>query len=253
MFRKDVPLQKICVIMDRLNLSDLSVIYEDNHLIAVNKPSGYLVHGDETGDVTMADLVKEYIKIRYDKPGDVFLGTIHRIDRPTSGVVVFARTSKALERMNKLLAEQKVKKTYYAVVKNRPMPTSSSLTHWLLRDAKNNVTKAYDAQSRRNDGAKKSELDYEMMGELEAMYLLKVNPHTGRQHQIRCQLAKVGMPILADLKYGSERPHQDGRSIYLHAAMMEFEHPTLKTPVVIEAPFPDEDRVWRLFERMMEE
>jgi 23S rRNA pseudouridine1911/1915/1917 synthase len=229
-----------------LDLSELSVIYEDNHLIAVNKPSGMLVHGDETGDVTLADLVKEYIRIRYDKPGDVFLGTIHRIDRPTSGVIIFARTSKALERMNKLLAEQKVAKTYFAVIRERPMPIVGELTHWLLRDGAKNVTRAYDAPSKRNEGAKRSELSYEMIGEIDGHFLLRVNPHTGRQHQIRAQLSKAGYPILGDLKYGSERPHADGRSIYLHCFSMAFEHPVQKTPVIIEAYLPEDDRTWNL-------
>jgi 23S rRNA pseudouridine1911/1915/1917 synthase len=173
-----------------------------------------LVHGDETGDVTLADLVKEYIRIRYDKPGDVFLGTIHRIDRPTSGVIIFARTSKALERMNKLLAEQKVAKTYYAVIRERPMP---------------------------------------IVGEIDGHFLLKVNPHTGRQHQIRAQLSKAGYPILGDLKYGSERPHADGRSIYLHCYCMAFEHPVQKTPVKIEAYLPEEDRIWNLMSPIIDD
>lgn len=234
------------------SIGDLEVIYEDNHLIAVNKLSGMIVHGDETGDETLSDLVKQYIKMRYDKPGDVFLGTIHRIDRPTSGVVVFARTSKALERMNKMLAEHKINKTYYAVSRTRPLPINGHLTHWLLRESDKNVTKAYDAQSNRNQGAKIAELDYELAGEIEAHYLLKVNPLTGRQHQIRAQLSKAGFPILGDIKYGSERPHHDGRTIYLHCQAMEFEHPVQKTPVKIEADVPH-DRVWNLFRPLIEE
>jgi 23S rRNA pseudouridine1911/1915/1917 synthase len=236
-----------------LDLSQLSVIYEDNHLIAVNKRSGMLVHGDETGDVTLADLVKEYIRIRYEKPGDVFLGTIHRIDRPTSGVVVFARTSKALERMNKLLAEQKVAKTYYAVLRERPSPIVGHLTHWLLRDTTKNVTRAYDAPSKRNDGAKKAELDYELAGAIDGHFLLKIKPYTGRQHQIRAQLSKAGFPILGDLKYGSERPHPNGRSIYLHCFSMAFEHPVAKTPVYIDAELPEEDRVWGMMRPIVEQ
>lgn len=232
------------------SISDLEVIYEDNHLIAVNKLSGMIVHGDDTGDITLADLVKQYIKMRYDKPGDVFLGTIHRIDRPTSGVVVFARTSKALERMNKLLAEHKIHKTYYAVIRSRPMPITGHLTHWLLREGDKNVTKAYDAPSNRNKGSKVAELDYELAGEIDAHYLLKVNPLTGRQHQIRAQLSKAGYPILGDIKYGSERPHHDGRSIYLHCQTMEFEHPVQKTPVKISADLPD-DRIWTMFEALI--
>ena len=230
-----------------LDLSQLSVIYEDNHLIAVNKRSGMLVHGDETGDETLGDLVKEYIKIRYDKPGDVFLGTIHRIDRPTSGTVIFARTSKALERMNAMLAEQKITKTYYAVTRKRPNPISGHLKHWLLKEGDKNITKAYDAPSNRNRGAKIAELDYELAGEIDAHFLLRINPHTGRQHQIRAQLSKASYPILGDLKYGSERPHPDGRSIYLHCHSMEFEHPVQKTMVKIEADLPEDDRIWTMF------
>jgi 23S rRNA pseudouridine1911/1915/1917 synthase len=233
-------------------ISDLEVIYEDNHLIAVNKLSGMLVHGDETGDETLADLVKLYIKMRYDKPGDVFLGTIHRIDRPTSGVVVFARTSKALERMNNLLAEHKIQKTYYAVIRTRPMPIAGQLKHWLLREGDKNVTRAFDAPSNRNKGSKIAELDYELTGEIDGHYLLKVNPLTGRQHQIRAQLSKAGYPILGDIKYGSERPHHDGRSIYLHCQTMEFEHPVQKTPVKISADVPD-DRIWNMFEALITE
>ncbi|MFZ4542558.1 MAG: RluA family pseudouridine synthase [Saprospiraceae bacterium] len=235
-----------------LDLRNLIVIYEDNHLIAVNKLSGLLVHGDETGDITLGELVKEYIRRRYDKPGDVFLGTIHRIDRPTSGTVVFARTSKALERMNKMFAEQKVIKTYYAVTRTRPNPLSGTLSHWLLKDSEKNITKAFDAPSNRNRGAKEASLDYELAGDIDNHYLLKVNPHTGRQHQIRSQLFKAGYPILGDLKYGSERPHHDGKSIYLHCFSLEFEHPVTKAPVKIESPFPEGDRIWQMFAQLIE-
>jgi 23S rRNA pseudouridine1911/1915/1917 synthase len=226
------------------DLSDLRVVYEDNHLVAVNKPGGLLVHGDETGDESLADLVKEFIKIRYDKPGEVFLGTIHRIDRPTSGTVIFARTSKALERMNKLFAEQAIKKTYYAVVKDRPSPIIGHLTHWLLKDGEKNITRAYDAPSNRNKGSKQSELDYEMVGDLNGHYLLKINPHTGRQHQIRAQLSQIGVPICGDLKYGAKTPHVDGRSIYLHCFSMEFVHPVTKEPIRIESELPENDSLW---------
>lgn len=235
------------------DLRHLSVIYEDNHLIAVNKPSGLLVHGDETGDVTLVDLVKQYIRIRYEKPGDVFLGTIHRIDRPTSGTVVFARTSKALERMNNMFAEQKVAKTYFAITRTRPNPINGHLKHWLLKEADKNITKAYDAPSNRNRGAKIAELDYELAGDIDHYYLLKINPHTGRQHQIRAQLQKAGFPILGDLKYGSDRPHYDGKSIYLHCYSLDFVHPVTKLPVSIESPLPEDDRVWQMFSQLLEE
>ena len=225
---------------------DIQVLYEDNHLIAVNKPAGWLVQGDATGDTTLADWVKVYIKNRYQKPGDVFLGIIHRLDRPVSGVVVFARTSKGLERMNRLFRERKIEKTYYAITSERPDPLSGHLVHFITKDRERNVAKAYDRLSNRSKGAKKSELDYEMIGGLGGHYLLKVNPLTGRPHQIRVQLAKKGWPIRGDIKYGFPRPNQD-LSIHLHAYQLRFEHPVKKVPVVITA-VPPSDQVWDMFD-----
>lgn len=221
---------------------NLQVIYEDNHLIAVNKPAGILVQGDETEDTPLVDYVKDYIKFRYKKPGDVFLGVVHRLDRPVSGAVIFARTSKALTRMNELFKERKVEKRYWAITENRPFPEYGHLTHYILKDQERNVSRALDQMSNRSKDAKKSELDYELIGNLEARYLLLVKPITGRPHQIRVQLSKIGCPIVGDVKYGYSQANQDG-SIYLHCRSMSFLHPVQQTPVTITAEAPNE-RMW---------
>ncbi len=218
------------------------VVYEDNHLIIVNKSSGVLVQGDETGDTTLADLVKQYIKDKYQKPGDVFLGTVHRIDRPVSGLVVFARTSKALERMNELFRRRDVQKTYWAVVKQRPAELRGKLMHWLIKDEARNVTTAYE---REVEGSQKAELTYQVLGKLNDHYLLEVNPITGRPHQIRVQLAKIGSPIRGDVKYGFAKPNPDG-SINLHARRLYFVHPIKKEPVICVAGLPD-NPFWEQF------
>ncbi len=223
----------------------LQVIYEDNHLIAVNKPSGLLVQGDETGDTPLSDLVKEYIKERYDKPGEVFLGVIHRLDRPVSGAVVFARTSKALERMNRLFQERKVQKTYWAITAERPDPLSGHLKHYILKDSAKNISKAFDQMSNRAKGAKEAHLDYEVIGQVGSHCLLEVRPLTGRPHQIRVQLAKIGCPIRGDVKYGFPAPNDDG-SICLHCRSLTFEHPTLKRDVTITAD-PPAQQFWGIF------
>ncbi len=226
---------------------NFQVLYEDNHLIAVNKPAGVLVQGDETGDTPLSELVKRYIKLQYGKPGEVFLGVIHRIDRPVSGVVVFARTSKALERMNKLFHDRKVDKTYWAVTSQRPEPLQGHLVHYLIKDASRNVAKALDQPSNRNKDAKRAELDYEMIMEVGGNCLLEVHPITGRPHQIRAQLAKIGCPIRGDVKYGYPTAHRDGM-IYLHCRQLSFEHPVKNEPVTITAELPH-DQVWNMFER----
>ena len=224
----------------------LQVLYEDNHLIAVNKPANVLVHGDRTGDRTLADMVKSYIKDRYNKPGDVFLGVIHRLDRPASGVVVFARTSKALERMNKLFAEWQIEKVYWIITSERPDPIEGELKHFILKDKSRNVSKAFDTQSRRAAGAKSSELSYKLLGGIGSNFLVEVRPKTGRPHQIRVQFSKAGWPIRGDLKYGAKKPLPDG-SICLHCRKLSFIHPVKKVPVTIEAEKPY-GQLWDLFE-----
>jgi 23S rRNA pseudouridine1911/1915/1917 synthase len=230
-------------------MNNLQIIYEDNHLIAVNKPAGMLVQGDETGDTPLSDHVKTYIKSRYNKPGDVWLGVIHRIDRPVSGAVIFARTSKALERMNKLFADREIGKTYWAIVKERPDPLGATLVNYLDKDREKNVTKVLEGPSRRHPDAKKSELTYDLLSSLGNFHLLVVNPATGRSHQIRAQLAHIGSPIRGDMKYGYGSPNADG-SISLHCREMAFVHPVSKEKVAITADPPDE-QVWNMFSKVM--
>lgn len=228
----------------------LQVLFEDNHLIAVNKQAGLLVQGDETQDTPLSELVKQYIKIRYKKPGAVFLGVIHRLDRPVSGVVIFARTSKGLTRMNELFKKREIKKTYWAVTKQRPEPITGHLTHYIVKDSSINKAKALDRPSNRNKDAKKSELDYELIADLEGYHLVKVNPITGRSHQIRVQLSRIGCPIVGDLKYGFKHPNRDG-SIHLHCRALEFLHPVKKEPVIISAE-PPEEMLWNKFYKVVE-
>lgn len=227
---------------EKTNLQGLIVIHEDNHLIAINKPVGALVHGDETGDRTLSDAVKDYIKIRYKKPGDVFLGVIHRLDRPVSGVVIFARTSKALIRMNKMLQDKLIQKKYYAIVSNRPDELSGTLVHHISKDETKNIVKAYASKK---SGTKEAVLNYVQKGELDGKVLLEVEPLTGRPHQIRAQLYKINCSIVGDLKYGAEYALPD-KSIALHCAQMSFEHPVTKEQVVIQANQPS-TFPWRTF------
>ena len=227
----------------------LQVIFEDNHLIAVNKPAGLLVHGDETGDVTLEDLVKDYIKIRYGKPGDVYLATLHRIDRPTSGVVIFGRTSKAAERMTKLFQEHQINKSYLVITTSRPKPLSGRLKHYLVKNTDNNTVRAY---SKEKSGSKEAIMDYEFVGQLDRSHiLLKVNIITGRSHQIRAQLSKIGCIIQGDLKYGAEQPNPD-RSISLHCRSLSFIHPVLKETIVIKADVPN-NPLWRDIDALIEQ
>ena len=218
----------------------MNVVYEDNHIIIVNKQSGEIVQGDKTGDRPLSDIVKDYIKEKYQKPGAVFLGVAHRLDRPVSGLVVFARTSKALARLNKMFAEGEVHKTYWAIVKNAPRTSAGTLEHWLVRNEKQNKSYAYDHEV---PNSKKAILRYRAIGQSERYTLLEVNLMTGRHHQIRCQLAAMGCPIKGDVKYGAPRSNPDG-SISLMARRVEFIHPVSKAPIVVEAPVPN-DNLWQ--------
>jgi 23S rRNA pseudouridine1911/1915/1917 synthase len=221
----------------------LNVLYEDNHIIVVNKRSGEIVQGDKTGDVPLSDILKAYLKEKYNKPGNVYLGVVHRLDRPVTGVVLFAKTSKALPRLNKLFAEhEKVKKTYWAIVGNKPPKESGTLTHWLTRNEKTNTAKAYD---REVPNSKMAVLDYKLIAVSERYFLLEIQLHTGRHHQIRCQLAKMGCPIKGDLKYGAPRSNSDG-SICLHARKLELEHPVTHKLLSITASVP-KDALWQAF------
>lgn len=218
------------------------VIYEDNHLLIVNKAGGILVQGDNTGDKPLVDYCKDYIKEKYGKPGDVFLGVVHRIDRPVSGLVVFARTSKALERMNKLFRDGDIYKTYWAVVKKKPENDKDKLVHWLRKDEQKNVTTAFDDEV---EGSKRAELYYQVLGKLNEHYLVEVQPKTGRPHQIRVQLARIGCPIRGDLKYGFAKPNADG-NINLHAKNLKFTHPVKKEPMFLRAGLPEQE-FWEQF------
>ncbi len=217
-------------------------LYEDNHLLIVNKPSGYLVQGDHTGDKTLLDYCKEYIGEKYDKPGAVFLHPVHRLDRPVSGVMVFARTSKALERMNKIFATRKVQKTYWAVVKRKPSQEKGKLVSWLKKDTVRNKTAAFAEPI---DGALKAETNFKVIGKLNDHYLVEVEPLTGRPHQIRVHMAEFGCPIKGDLKYGFPKANLD-KSINLHARRLYFEHPVKKEPLIIIAGLPN-DQFWEQF------
>lgn len=217
----------------------MNVVYEDNHVIIVSKRSGEIVQGDKTGDRTLADDVKAYIKEKYAKPGNVFLGVVHRLDRPVWGLVVFAKTSKALARLNEMFRNGDVHKTYWAICQNVPQQPEATITHWLTRNERQNKSYAYD---REVPGSKKAVLHYKVIGHSERYTLVEVLLMTGRHHQIRCQLAKIGCPIKGDLKYGARRSNPDG-SISLLARKVEFTHPVSKEPVCVVSPVPD-DRLW---------
>jgi 23S rRNA pseudouridine1911/1915/1917 synthase len=222
--------------------SKIDVLYEDNHIIAVNKSNRDLVQADQTGDVALIDKVKEYLKKKYDKPGNVFLGVIHRLDRPVSGVVLFAKTSKGLTRMNKLFKEKNINKIYWAIVKNSPKQPTGILKHYLVRNTKKN--KSYSYPSPRKD-AKEGELSYSLIAESNNYFLLEIKLHTGRHHQIRSQLSKIGCPIKGDLKYGFPRSNKDG-GVSLHSRKISFIHPVKKVPVEITAD-PPSDNLWNYF------
>jgi 23S rRNA pseudouridine1911/1915/1917 synthase len=224
------------IISDKKNLQ---VLYEDNHIIVINKRVGDIVQGDKTGDKPLSEVVKEYIKIKYNKPGEVFLGVIHRLDRPTTGIVIFARTSKALTRMNELFSNRETQKTYWAIVKNKPQNSEDKLVHYLKRNEKNNTSKAHVNEV---PESKIASLDYKIIASLQNYYALEINLHTGRHHQIRAQLSAIGSPIKGDLKYGFDRSNPDG-GIHLHARKLVFIHPVSKENIEIIAPTPN-DVIW---------
>ncbi len=225
-------------------ITEADILYEDNHLIAINKRSGDIVQIDETGDEPLDEQVKKYITLKYKKPNGAFLGVVHRLDRPVSGVILFAKTSKALERMNAIFKNREVRKTYFAVVRNKPSLPEGNLVHWLIKNPQKNVVTAYNKEV---VGSQRSELDYKLIGELGGFYLLQVNPLTGRSHQIRVQLSTLNCPIVGDNKYGYPRGSKKG-SICLHARKLEFIHPVQKEPISIFAPLPV-DGFWERFEK----
>lgn len=221
----------------------MTVVYEDNHIIVVNKTASEIVQADKTGDTPLSETVKQYLKEKYQKPGNVFIGVTHRLDRPVSGLVIFAKTSKALTRLNEMFRTNAVKKTYWAVVKNAPKEPEGELVHFLVRNEKQNKSYAYEKEV---PNSKKAVLDYRLIARSDHYYLLEVDLKTGRHHQIRCQLAKMGCPIKGDLKYGAQRSNSDG-SICLHARRVRFVHPVSKELIELEAPLPP-GNLWKGFE-----
>ncbi|OJH13290.1 RNA pseudouridine synthase [Flavobacterium psychrophilum] len=220
--------------------NNLQILHQDNHIIVVNKRVGDIVQGDKTGDKPLSEVVKEYIKDKYDKPGEVFLGVVHRLDRPTTGIVVFARTSKALTRLNEMFSNRETQKTYWAVVKNKPEKNEAKLVHYLKRNERNNTSKAHIKEV---PESKLASLDYKIIKELNNYFALEINLHTGRHHQIRAQLSAIGTPIKGDLKYGFDRSNPNG-GIHLHAIKLVFIHPVTKENIQIIAPVPD-DVIWK--------
>jgi 23S rRNA pseudouridine1911/1915/1917 synthase len=218
-------------------------IFEDNHLLIVNKPSGLLVQGDNTGDVTLPDLAKDFLKEKYNKPGNIFCGVVHRLDRPVSGVVVLAKTSKGLERMNALFKTRHIQKIYWAITEKKPSNTEGTLIHWLLKDAQKNVVKAYHKEVA---GSQVAQLSYSYLKSIGNLHLIEVRPLTGRSHQIRVQLASMGCVIVGDLKYGAKSPNPDA-GICLHARRLVFEHPIKLAPIDVTADLPTNHPVWSLF------
>jgi len=221
------------------NKDNLQVLFEDNHIIIVNKRSGDITQGDKTGDKPLSDVVKNYIKRKFNKPGNVYLGVVHRLDRPTSGVIIFARTSKALERLNKMLREKKINKTYWAIVKGCPKKEKDTLINFLKKNPKKNKSSVYQHEI---SGAKRAVLHYQVIQKLDNYSLLEIDLETGRHHQIRAQLSAFGFPIKGDLKYGFNRSNKDG-SIHLHARKIEFIHPVSKEQISLIAPTPN-DVIW---------
>ena len=222
--------------------NNLLLLFEDNHLIIINKRVGDIIQGDKTGDKPLSEVVKEYISIKYKKPGKVFLGVVHRLDRPTSGIVIFAKTSKALERLNKMLRDKAIKKTYWAIVQGHPKNKTETLIHFLKKNPKNNKSTAY---KRENSDTKKAILHFKVLKKLDNYSLLEIDLETGRHHQIRCQLSAIGHPIKGDLKYGFKRSNKDG-GIHLHARKIVFIHPVKRDLITITADLP-RDKIWDIF------
>ena len=226
-------------------ISQKDILFEDNHYIAVNKRAGDLVQGDKTGDISLDQMTKDFVAEKYKKPNGAFLGVAHRLDRPVSGIVLFAKTSKGLERINRLFKSRDMHKIYWAVVRKRPENLEGTLIHWLVKDSKKNITKAYNHEV---NGSQRAELNYKVVAELNGYYLIEVNPITGRPNQIRVQIASLGCPIVGDNKYGYPRGSLR-RSICLHARKLEFLHPIKQEPVAIFAKLP-EDGFWERFENL---
>jgi len=220
------------------------IVYEDNHLLVINKKVGQLVQGDKTGDESLLDSIKNFIKKRDQKPGNVFLGLVHRIDRPTSGLVIYAKTSKALTRLTQMVKNREIEKTYWAVVAKEMIPQTQRLVHYLKKNEKNNKAIIFPKPT---EGAKEAVLTYKLIKTLDNYFLLEINLETGRHHQIRAQLSKTGIPIKGDRKYGAPRSNADG-GINLHARKLQFLHPVTKESLEITAPVPQNDAVWRACE-----
>jgi 23S rRNA pseudouridine1911/1915/1917 synthase len=226
-----------------MNFSDIDVIYEDNHLIIINKKASQIVQGDKTGDIPLSELLKDYLKVKYNKPGNVFVGVVHRIDRPVSGAVIFAKTSKALSRLNDMLKTNDIKKTYWAVIrKNDKINPAGTLIHYLIKNEAKNISMVYNKPIEKS---LKAELNYTVIQTVNDYFLLQINLITGRHHQIRAQLSAIGCPIIGDIKYGYARANKD-KSIHLHAKKIEFIHPVSKIPILVEAPLPN-DVIWNKF------
>ncbi|QII70715.1 RluA family pseudouridine synthase [Apibacter sp. B3706] len=227
-------------------LTENQILFEDNHIIIINKKAGQLVQGDKTGDISLLDEVKSYIKLKYSKPGNVFAGLVHRIDRPTSGIVIFAKTSKALTRLTEMIKKREIKKTYWAVVKKNEIPKTQRLVHYLKKNEKNNKAIIFNTSSAQS-GSKEAILTYKIIKKSDHYLLLEIDLETGRHHQIRAQLSAIKCPIKGDLKYGADRSNSDG-SIHLLARKIEFIHPIKKENIVLEAPVPENDNLWKSFE-----
>lgn len=227
-------------------LTENQILFEDNHIIIINKKAGQLVQGDKTGDTSLLDEVKSYIKQKYSKPGNVFAGLVHRIDRPTSGIVIFAKTSKALTRLTEMIKKREIKKIYWAVVKKNEIPETQRLVHYLKKNEKNNKAIIFNSSSAQS-GSKEAILTYKIIKKSDHYLLLEIDLETGRHHQIRAQLSAIKCPIKGDLKYGADRSNSDG-SIHLLARKIEFIHPIKKEKMVLEAPVPENDNLWKSFE-----